>query len=114
MRSIQACGRKLLPVLILFSLIAVGMPRVAEAEPEAEPTTEETVSRSIDAALLRPMGFIRMLVGGALLVPVMAMNTLGLPVSQDMTVYQDSLDTFIYAPYRYTFTRPLGEDLAGG
>ena len=57
-----------------------------------------------DVTLLRPLGFIRLIAGGVITVPV---SLLALPAGVDNV--ESMADYFVGQPYRDTFKTPLGE-----
>jgi hypothetical protein len=68
-------------------------------------------AKVFDAAVLRPLGSIRLVVGMAVLAATSVLYTLTL---QDADVYQETADLLIVEPANYVFRRPLGEDFSGG
>jgi hypothetical protein len=84
---------------------------VAEAEKEAKTETAAATSsgpsvgsKIFDCAVLRPFGFVRTIVGGALFVPAVV---LAAPGGADNI--QTAWEHFVAAPVEDTFKRPLGE-----
>lgn len=84
-------------------------PPVAEATPQggaAEALPEEDYSRQFDigfdAVVLRPMGFLQLVLGSAMLIPAY-------PLSYPGGGQQEVLDVLLWSPYDYTIRRPLGE-----
>ena len=76
-------------------------------------TASESSNKAVDAMFLRPLGAFRLLFGSVLMVPASVFNLAGLPF-QGGEIYKESAEIFILEPYRYTFQRPLGENLEGG
>ncbi|MFK7896419.1 MAG: hypothetical protein AB8G23_11315 [Myxococcota bacterium] len=79
----------------------------------ADSRVGEIGNKAVDAVLLRPGGALRMVVGGLFMVPASLFNLAALP-SQGLAVYQETAEVLVLEPFRYTFQRPLGEDLEGG
>lgn len=90
---------------------------MAEAGDGSRPVTQvlnDGFLTGFDVAVLRPLGIGRMVIGGAILVPMSIINAIGLPFGRDTNVFKDDVDRFVVEPAQYTFTRPVGVDLAGG
>ena len=93
---------------------------VVEPEPEPEPEVEaereaemdtaaashgpNVGSKIFDCVILRPFGFAKTIVGGALFVPAAVLAS---PSGADNI--QTAWDYFVVAPAEDTFTRPLGD-----
>ncbi len=89
--------------LLLFLQVASALtPSAARAAQEE--SLGRALAITVDAALLRPLGMLRLIGGSALLVP----TTLMWPPD-----YRANIELFVLEPAEYLFERPLGEDLAG-
>jgi hypothetical protein len=73
-------------------------------KPEPEPAVEAEKEAETDCAVLRPLGFVRTIVGGALFVPAVV---LAAPGGADNI--QTAWEHFVAASAEDTFKRPLGE-----
>lgn len=78
----------------------------------AETRAGEIGMKIFDVAVLRPGGFLRTVIGGAFMVPASFFNLAALPF-QGTSVYTEMAEVLVLEPARYTFRRPLGEDLEG-
>ncbi len=65
---------------------------------------ERVVARSVDAVIVRPISFVRIMVGAGLFVPAALLAAPGGRESVD-----DVFDTFLRQPVEYTFRRELGD-----
>ena len=92
---------------LMVALASAPMPAAA-----ADSRAGEIGNKAVDVVLLRPGGFFRTLVGGLFMVPMSVFNLAALPF-QGTAVYAESAEVLILEPFRYTFRRPLGEDLEG-
>lgn len=93
--------------LSVLIAIAVAGPAVA-----AESRAGEIANKTADALLLRPGGVLRLAVGSAFMIPASLFSLAAIP-SQGMSAYDEMLEVLVLEPFRYTFQRPFGEDLAG-
>jgi hypothetical protein len=87
-----------------------------EPEPEPEPVVEEEPksvvtrdepsfsSKLFDCTVLRPFGFVGVLVGGALMVPATVLAAPG-----GVENIEAAYDAFLVSQVDFTFRRPLGE-----
>lgn len=80
------------------------------------PSFAEDVSigdKIFDAAILRPLGAVKLAVGMVALIPASVLYTFRMPFDSDSGVYREAADLLVVEPANYLFRRPLGEDLAG-
>jgi len=68
---------------------------------------------AFDAAILRPLGAVKLAVGMVALIPATVLYTFRLPFDADTGVYREAAELLVIEPANYVFRRPLGEDLAG-
>jgi hypothetical protein len=97
-----------------------------QAPPSAAPVADETwedrleaagagFNTVMDVAVLRPLGGARLLIGGAVILPISSLvNALAFPVERDPNVFVADWDRYVVEPAEYVFSRPIGEDLMGG
>ena len=86
-------------------LVAI-VPAASFAEEEAT-----TGAKVFDAAVLRPLGSVRLVVGMATLAVTSVLYAI---TFQSSDVYSETADLLVVAPGNYVFRRPLGEDFSGG
>jgi len=66
-----------------------------------------------DAAVLRPLGTVKLAVGMLFLIPASFLYTFRMPFDSDTGIYREAADMLVVEPANYVFRRPLGEDLSG-
>jgi hypothetical protein len=120
----KALRRRMLlaTALVLISFPVVSMAASAQAATEDEDANY--IGKTVDVALLRPLGAVRLAAGTALFIPVSffnglgqsslaALGSMGLSSGANWSVFGESLDLLIVEPSQFLFVRPLGEDLSG-
>jgi hypothetical protein len=70
-----------------------------------------TGGKVFDAAVLRPLGSIRLVVGMAALALTSVLYAI---TFQSSDVYRETADLLVVEPANFVFRRPLGEDFSGG
>ena len=70
-----------------------------------------TGSKVFDAAVLRPLGSVRLVVGMATLAVTSVLYAI---TFQSSDVYRETADLLVVEPANFVFRRPLGEDFSGG
>jgi hypothetical protein len=70
-----------------------------------------TGGKVFDAAVLRPLGSIRLVVGMAALALTSVLYAI---TFQSSDVYRETANLLVVDPANYVFRRPLGEDFSGG
>ncbi len=107
-----------LPVMLVATLVERPVQAIMAGQ---EPNAFE---KSLDVAVLRPLGGARLVAGTALYLPVSFFNALGqsflelggaigLGEGANWSIFPETFELLIAEPYRYMLVRPLGEDLAG-
>ena len=67
-----------------------------------------------DVAVLRTLGFVKLVVGMTALIPASVLYTFRMPFDSDTGVYREAAEMLVIEPANYVFRRPLGEDFGGG
>ena len=70
-----------------------------------------TGGKVFDAAVLRPLGSVRLVVGMATLAVTSVLYAI---TFQSSDVYRETANLLVVDPANYVFRRPLGEDFSGG
>ncbi len=66
-----------------------------------------------DAAVLRPLGAIKLVVGMTAMVPATILYSFRLPFDPDSGLIREAAEMLVIEPANFVFRRPLGEDLSG-
>lgn len=103
-------------VLLLPPRIGVAADgAVAPAEPAAVHEGGSDAGRIAMAAAdvfpIRFLSFLRLIIGGAMLVPADLFVGIGWPVHRNSELFLENYELMIAEPVEYTFKRPLGHDL---
>lgn len=102
---------------VLTGVLLAQAPGMALAEEPARSTADavsDAAAIGVDVVLLRPLGFVRFVVGVVAMVPISVIDTIALPYHMDDGVYRENYERLIADPVDYVFKRPIGESLAGG
>ena len=92
-----AMGRRLVSILLVFSLVAVPAAAQDDAE-DSGPSTYEVV---FDVAVLRTLGAVQTVIG-------VGMFAVAGPLSWPSGGWSEAWDVFVQVPYDETVTRKLG------
>ena len=65
---------------------------------------------TLDVVPVRVGSFLRLVVGGLMLVPATAFSGITYPFERNPGVFLDNYELYVGDSYNYTFRRPLGED----
>lgn len=120
----KALRRRRWLATVLVLILMSGVPMAASAQAAAGSEDTDYIGKSVDVALLRPLGTFRLIAGSALFVPVSffnglsqsslaALGSVGLSSGANWSVFGESLDLLVLEPSRFLFVRPLGEDMSG-
>ena len=102
----QHMARRTVAFFAILALVLVPIGTqvlAAESDTTEAPTGAAMIA---DVLVTRPAGFIATIFGSAFFV-------LGLPFSASGDNIGESWDSLVVAPAKFTFARPLGEDLRG-
>jgi hypothetical protein len=92
-------------LIALLALVGALLHSAAACAAETEKSRfQYYADRTFDAALVRPVGMIAVLVGAGLFVPAAALTSPG-----GMDPINEALEFFVLEPSHYVFQRPLGE-----
>jgi uncharacterized membrane protein len=95
-------------------LISVQIGALIAVAPAASFAEEVgTGPKIFDAAVLRPLGTVKLAVGMLFLIPASVLYTFRMPFDSDTGVFQEAAEMLVVEPANYVFRRPLGEDLSG-
>lgn len=101
-------GQLFVMALLVLTLAGTAIP----VQAQTETPTERAIDGTADALVGRPLGVLGTAIGSALYVAflpfVLVDSATGDRVPGDASSFGNSL---VMAPARWTFTRPLGEDL---
>ncbi|MEZ4353060.1 MAG: hypothetical protein R3F16_05225 [Myxococcota bacterium] len=125
MRSDRAPRSPARAFCLMASLLVLGPFASGAAHAESATDPAAITARAFDAAVLRPLGAVRLLAGAALWVPISVVQAvgdlaratgapMGLSSGADGDRIRESFDLFVGDPADYVFTRPLGKDLGSG
>jgi len=105
------------------AMMMIGLPAYAE-EPsgrssggfsDAMDSISTVVTGSVDVAVLRPLGLLRLALGTLVALPLVStFDVFGLIIDGPSGNFTNNLDQYVIEPYEYTFEREVGVDLAGG
>lgn len=102
-----------LMVVLVTGLALAGAPTSASAN--TLEMVSEGANGTVDMLVLRPLGLARLALGSLVFLPISSVfNAMGLPFGKDTSVFKDDFDRMVVEPAEYTFSRPIGQDLAGG
>lgn len=109
-RATRCPGHGAIAIVLAAWIAAVSFSQVAEAK-EARARTEperggiqHVASSAFDAAVLRPLGLVAVVVGAGLFVPAAVLTAPG-----GLDPLEEALEIFVLVPGKYVFTRPLGD-----
>jgi hypothetical protein len=104
--------------LIAASVLGIALVSAPLPAAAASPGWERVFQgfrSSIDIVVLRPLGVARLVLGGAILLPMSTvLNAVVFPIGRDTRIFVEDWDRFVVEPAEYTFQREIGEELAGG
>ena len=112
----MACRVKRMLLLVSIGWIVATAPRAGlclESGSGMGPEIGRAALMAVDVFPVRFGSFLRMTVGGVMLVPVTIFSTLSYPFERNPEIFQENADVFVVEPFIYTFRRPLGEDFGG-
>jgi len=89
---------------VITAIAALLLPATSHAQAEIPEATPHWGVKTFDAAVLRPMGCLALIVGVGIFIPAAALVA---PSGKDNL--ETALDYFVLEPYRDTFERPLGK-----
>ncbi|MBI5560026.1 MAG: hypothetical protein HY883_01980 [Deltaproteobacteria bacterium] len=94
--------KRVLIAALLFSILAAApVPLLAVEREKPEPSGDAVV---IDLVFMRPLGLISLVAGTGLFIA-------GVPFTAPTGSLGTAARTLIAGPFRFTFVRPLGEDM---
>lgn len=97
----------------LIGWLVAAAPRSALAAlaDDGESAVGRAALMTLDVFPVRFGSFLRMVVGGVMLVPATAFSGLAYPFERNPGVFLDNYELYVGDALNYTFRRPLGEDL---
>ena len=97
---------KLAKLVLPLALLAASMQSVADEDPACKPKNQ-ALSLATDVIVVRPLGALGTLAGGALFIGLSPFTALAsIPEPHDAFTRMGAI--LVGAPYAYTFIRPLG------
>jgi hypothetical protein len=93
--------------IVIAVSVALLLPAVATAAPATDsssPQWQQNLETGFDAAVLRPLGMIALVVGGAFVVPIALVTW-----PTGTSIIERAVDRFVTTPAQDLFDRPLGE-----
>lgn len=90
---------------MLLAALLLSVPAQAQSPggPDTSPPPPDYGANTFDVLVLRPLGFVGVVIGAALFVPVAVITA---PGGRD--TLEEALEMFVLVPGKFVFTRPLG------